>query len=384
MKAVVLAGGYGTRLRPLTYTCPKPLLPLAGKPILQHIVESLAGHGFDEIFITTNYLRERIEKYFGDGSKYGVKLVYPKEDKALGTAGSVKNVEKHLDDTFAVIQGDNITDVDFKKVLDFHREKKGIATIVLVPVENPSAFGIADVDRNFKVVRFLEKPKPEEYFSNLANTGIYILEPQILDYIPKGSTYDFSTGLFPETLKLGKEIYGCKVNCFWADVGSPESLFKANRWILGKLEKSKIAKTAQIKGDVRGPVLVGEDAVIEAGAKIIGPAIIGDSCLVKANSIIGANSVLEPEVTVGERSRLTGPIIYEETVSDSASKLNECIVGENCRIGSSARLGRHVIVGANCKLGDNVRVQSGAKIWPGIEVDANSVIRGVLRRSMEF
>ena len=360
------------------------MLALAGKPILQHIIEFLTRHGFDEIFITTNYLRERVEKFFGDGSKFGVKLAYPRENRPLGTAGSVKNAERYLDDTFAVIQGDNITDVDFKRVLEFHREKRGIATMMLIPVDNPSAFGVAELDQSCRIVRFLEKPKPEECFSNLANTGLYIFEPQIFDHIPKDSTYDFSKNLFPKILELGKEIYGCKVKCFWADVGHPESLLKVNKWILGNLKRPKIAETAEIHGDVSGPVLIGEDVVIESGAKISGPVIIGDDCLVQANSIIKANSVIGPEVVIGKGNRLTGSIIYEKTISDSASKFKECMVGENCKIGSSTSLDRYAIVGANCKIGDDVRVQSGSRIWPGIEVDSNSVIRGILKYPIEY
>jgi len=184
MKAVILAGGYGTRLWPITLTRPKPMLPLGGRPALYHIIKYLSNHGFDDIIITTNYLREQIVDYFKDGSELGVKLTYTDEEFPLGTAGSVKNVADYLGDTFAVIQGDNITDIDLSKMLEFHRMKRAVATIALKEVEDPSLFGVAKLGPDDQVLLFKEKPKIEESPSNLINTGIYILEPEILELIP--------------------------------------------------------------------------------------------------------------------------------------------------------------------------------------------------------
>jgi mannose-1-phosphate guanylyltransferase len=281
LKVVVLSGGYGTRLRPLTYTRPKAMLPLAGKPILQYIIESIASEGFDEIIVTTNYFREKIIDYFGDGSDFGVRLVYPEEEKPLGTAGSVKNGEKHLNETFAVIQGDNITEIKFKHLLSFHKEMGGVVTIALLPVERPHQFGIAQLGLDNRVLRFKEKPRQEEFFSDLASVGLYVLEPKVLDFIPSGVEYDFAKDVFPKLLDSGEKIYGYHTGGFWVDIGVPENYMKAVRWILSRLEGKRVAEKAEVKkASIRGPVEIGEGTRIERGAEITGPVVIGNGCFI--------------------------------------------------------------------------------------------------------
>ncbi len=382
MKAIILAGGYGTRLRPLTLTRPKAMLPLAGKPILQHILEYLPKHGFDDVFITTNYKRDQIEGFFKDGEKFGVKLTYPEESVPLGTAGSIKNVEKHLDETFAVIQGDNITNLNLKKVLKFHREKNGIATIALIHVKNPSSYGIAELDSKSKIVKFIEKPKPEDCFSNLVNTGLYIFEPQILDHIPKDKAYDFSKNLFPKILELDHNIYGYQEECFWIDVGHPVNLLEANNWMLNNLKKPKISETVENKGKVFGPVIIEDDVSIEEGVKITGPVFLGKACQIRADSVVKSNTVLEEGVIIGKRNRLSGAIIFKHTISDEDSKFNECLIGENCKFGPSTNIGQYVMIGANCVIGHHVNIESGSRVWPNIKIKSNCVINGVLEYSI--
>jgi len=208
VKVAVLAGGYGTRLKPLTYSRPKPMLPLAGKPILEYITESVAKEEFNDVIVTTNYFREQIIDYFGNSSEFGVRLVYPDEKKPLGTAGSVKNSEKYLNEIFAVIQGDNLTEIKFSDLLNFHRNKGGVATIVLLPIEEPHQFGIAQLNSNNRVLRFKEKPRPEEFFSDFASVGLYILEPEVLDYIPSGIEHDIAKDVFPKLLSSSEKIFG--------------------------------------------------------------------------------------------------------------------------------------------------------------------------------
>lgn len=381
MKALILAGGYGTRLRPLTYTCPKPMLTLAGKPVLQHIVELLVRHGFGEIIIATNYLRERVEGYFGDGSRFGVKMTYPREEEPLGTAGAVKNAGKLLDDTFAVIQGDNITDMNLGEALEFHRVKGGIATIALIPVDNPMEYGIAELNHGGRVIRFHEKPRPEECFSRLANTGLYILEPRVLDHIPANRTYDFSNDLFPRLLRLKEAIYGFEARGFWTDVGRPENYLRANYWVLSTLANPRIAESADIEGAiVRGAVKIDENVTIKGGARVTGPAIIGEGSVIHPGTSIMPNTVLCPRVDVGRKSRVAGSVIYEDTQIGGGSSIDQSIIGEGCLIGSETLFGRGSIIGAHCRIGDDVEVRPGARVWPGIEVESNSVISGILRR----
>ena len=382
MKAVILAGGYGTRLRPLTYTRPKPMLPLAGKPILQHIIESLADYDFREIIVTENYLSKLIEDYFGDGSKFGVEITYFREDKPLGTAGSVKNAGSCLDDTFIVIQGDNLTDINLKLVTKFHKKRKGVATIALTPVENPTEFGIAELNKRGQIVRFLEKPKPEECFSNLVNTGLYVFEPSILDLIPKDTAYDFSKDLFPSLLEE-EGIYGYEVRGFWSDIGRPKGLLKANRWILSRLRKA--LKKVPIKEGVlkEGAVTIGEDATIPAGARIFGPVIIGGGTKIESDVTIASNSALGQRVKIGRGCTIAGSIIYEDTVIGGDSRINYSIIGESCEIGSAVTLSPNSVIGAGCKIGEKAKILPDTRIWPGIEIVPGSRIKGIIRYSKD-
>ena len=381
MKAVILAGGYGTRLRPLTYTRPKPMLQLAGKPVLQHIIEFLASHDFREIIITENYLSKLIEDYFGDGSKFGVEITYFREDKPLGTAGSVKNAERRLND-FIVIQGDNLTDINLKLVTKFHKKRQGLATITLTPVKDPTGFGIAELNRRGQIVRFLEKPKPEECFSNLVNTGLYIFEPSILDLIPKDTAYDFSKDLFPSLLEE-KGIYGYEVRGFWSDIGRPESLLKANRWILSRLRKAPKKIPIKEGALTEGAVTIGEDATILAGARIFGPVIIGGETKIESDVTIASNSAIGQRVKIGRGSTITGSIIYEHTVIGGDSRLNYSTIGESCEIGSAVTLSPNSVIGAGCKIGEKTKILPGTRIWPGIEIAPGSRIQGIIRHSRD-
>jgi len=380
VKVVVLAGGYGTRLRPLTYTKPKAMLPLAGKPVLQSIIESVASEGFNDVVVTTNYFREKIIEYFGDGSDFGVRLDFPEEEKPFGTAGSVKNSEKYLNETFAVIQGDNITEIKFRHILNFHREMGGVATIALLPVERPHQFGIAQLDLDNRILRFKEKPRQEEFFSDLASIGLYILEPEVLDYIPSGVEYDFAKDVFPKLMDSSEKIYGYRASGFWVDIGVPENYMRAVRWVLSKLGGENLVGNAEVnEASIRGPVGIGEGTRIERGAEISGPVVIGDDCLIGRNSRVAANSVLGSSVRIGEGARVADSLIYEETQMGGGSYLNHCIVAEKCKIGSDVKIDEMSIVGAGCEIGNSVRLNEGSRIWPKIKIAANSVVQGFVK-----
>ncbi|MGQ9721158.1 MAG: sugar phosphate nucleotidyltransferase [Candidatus Jordarchaeum sp.] len=376
MKAVVLAGGYGTRLRPLTYTTPKTMLPICDKPVLHYIIDFLSKQGFDEIIITTNYLENQIKNYFGDGRDFGVKIYYPKEDEPLGTAGSVKNAEKYLDETFGVIQSDNITEISLAEALRYHRERKGLATISLVSVENPWQFGIAEVNRKSQIKRFIEKPKPDECFSNLASTGLYILEPEILEYIPENTPFDFAKDLFPMMLKKGKRIYGYRAECFWVDVGKPEGYMKASEWVVNQI-KRYISETAEIEGKIRGPVHIGENTVIKKGTKIEGPVIIENDCTIEADSKIQPCSVVKSGVTIGSGTKIEKAVTYQNSKIDSNARLQECIIAENCELGNNVEIGKLAVVGPNCKIADYTTVLPGSRIWPDLWIEGQ--IDGIVR-----
>jgi len=229
MKAVILAGGLGTRLYPLTRTTPKCMLPVNGKPLLEHIIKYLAGYGFKEIIVTLGNKHEQVSSYFGDGSRYNVSLQYSIERKALGTAGSFKNAERFLDGATLVMQGDTLTNFDLQKIVSFHNKRRALATIALTHVKDPFEYGIAQIDKEGRITRFQEKPK-KRFFSNLVNSGIYVLELEVLNYIPKNVMFDFSKDLFPKLLKKKLPLYGIKVDGYWFDIGTPESYKSARAY----------------------------------------------------------------------------------------------------------------------------------------------------------
>jgi len=229
MKAIILAGGLGTRLYPLTRKTAKCMLLIDGKPLLEHIIRYLASYGFKEIIVTLGSKRKQIIDYFGDGSKYNVNLLYSIEGKPLGTAGSFKNAEKYLDETILVMQGDTLTNFNLKKIIAFHKERKAIVTIALTPVKDPTGYGIAIIDKQGRIIRFAEKP--QNLFSNLANSGIYVVEREVLDYIPKGRIFDFSKDLFPRLLEKKLPVYGIKMDGYWFDIGTPASCKNANEYL---------------------------------------------------------------------------------------------------------------------------------------------------------
>jgi mannose-1-phosphate guanylyltransferase/phosphomannomutase len=325
-EAVILAGGYGTRLRPLTLTTPKAMIPLVNKPIIEYIVDYLAGYGLKDIVITTNYLREQTITYLS--KRKDLKLSYPEEPSPLGTAGSVKNAK--ITDTTLIIQGDNITDMDIRKVMEFHEAHGKLVTIALLPVPNPSLYGIAEIEANGRITNFKEKPSSSECFSNLANTGLYIIEPEAMEYVPEGSLFDFSKDLFP-VLVAKKEVYGCVVNGFWTDVGNPEGYMEASRWILEK-KGFECADTAEIEdSEIQGNVAIDEYAVVKKSL-IRGPAVIGDHTEIMKTKMY--DSVVFSEVNLSETT-LNKSVVGENTVIKKA-EVTDSIIGACCEIKEGA------------------------------------------------
>jgi mannose-1-phosphate guanylyltransferase / phosphomannomutase len=369
VKAVVMAGGEGSRLRPLTSTRPKPLVPVAGRPIMEHILLLLRRHHMREVVATVQYLGASIRNYFGDGSDSGVSLSYSVEDSPLGTAGSVRLAEDQLKDTFLVISGDALTDIDLTAAVRFHRQRKSMATIVLKPVPNPLEYGVVVVDDAGAVQRFLEKPSWGEVFSDLANTGIYILEPEVFNYFKAGEVTDWSADVFPRLLKEGEPIHGWVADGYWEDVGSHASYLKANFDCLeGKVaveipgvrtgDSVWIAEDAQVSPDARieGPALIGSAARLLPGVWINGPAVIGDDTTIDTGTKI-SNSIIWNHVYVGENCRLRGAVVCRAVRIKNSSLLEEGSV-----------VGDEVVVGAGSTINANV------KVWPNKEIEAGAVV----------
>ena len=369
MKAVVLAGGKGTRLRPLTYTKPKPLLPLAGEPAIARLIRKLAQEGVDEVVLTTNYFANRLRTVLGDGSKYGLPIHHVEEKSPLGTAGSVKNSESLVDETFVVVQCDNQFEFHLNDVVQFHRKLGALATMALVQVDNPSEYGIVEVSDG-RVTRFLEKPKPEECFSNLVNAGLYVLEPEVLELVPQGTAFDFSRNLFPLMLQSKMALAGSRASGFWVDIGDPKSYLKASVWALDQLEPRQAKAEDKIASQ--------SDTSISESATLRGPVYLGRNVRIHKDAAVG------PYVCVGDGSEiLTGAriafsVVYENTRIGAEATLDTCVVAENCRIGNRTLLERHAVVGAGADLGETSHVSAQSRIGPWTFVKPRSTVEGSL------
>ena len=264
-----MAGGEGTRLRPLTSNQPKPMLPMANRPMMEHVVALLRHHGFEDIVVTVAFMANAIRSYFGDGSEFGVRMVYATEETPLGTAGSVRNARDELDERFVVISGDVLTDLDLTSVVDHHDAKGALATIALKAVDNPLEFGIVITREDGSIERFLEKPTWGQVFSDTINTGIYVLEPEIFDYIPEGRSVDFSEEVFPAVLAAGKPLFGYVSGGYWEDVGTLDAYLRAHQDILD--ERVGIQRDGF---SLRPGVWLGKGAQVHPTAQVSGPALI--------------------------------------------------------------------------------------------------------------
>jgi len=369
MKAVIMAGGQGTRLRPLTSNQPKPMLPVVNQPMMEHIIKLLDRYGFEDLVITLQFLPTLISNYFGDGSEWGVKMEYSTEYLPMGTAGSVKNSAHLLDDTFLVISGDCLTDIDLSKVVDFHRLNKAMATITLIRVDNPLEFGIVVTDSDGHIERFLEKPNWGQVFSDTINTGIYVLEPEVLDYIPQGQAFDFSKDLFPFLLKEGYPLYGYVADGYWCDIGNFEQYMSAHKDILDR--KVQLDPTGFRLAE---NVWVGEGVDIEEGVEIRGPVLLGDHCRIEKGSILREYTVMGNSVVAKRDSFIHRAIIYDNSYIGTGCHLRGCVVGKNCDLKGNVRLEEGVVVGDECLIGENVLVNHDVKIYPFKTVETGATV----------
>lgn len=310
MKAVVMAGGEGTRLRPLTLDVPKPFIRVAGKPAMEYALDALVKAGIRDIVVTTFYKPERLIQHLGGGAKLGARIFYSVEDEAMGTAGGVAKCLPMLgDDTVVVLSGDVIADVDVRALVDAHKKSGAVATMALTEVEDVSEFGIVGLDATGRIVRFKEKPKTkEEAFSNLINTGIYVLEPEALREVPQGQAFDFSKQLFPKLLESGKRLQGVPIQGFWMDVGRPADLLKASQELGRRHRGQSLVDQAKVDGKAkvaRSDLYAG--SAVEAGA-VVEDCILYDGARVEADAQV-RGTILAPEAVVGRGARVTDCVL---------------------------------------------------------------------------
>jgi mannose-1-phosphate guanylyltransferase / phosphomannomutase len=364
-----MAGGEGTRLRPLTSNQPKPMVPIVGKPCMEHILELLREHGFRDIVVTVAFLPQAIRSYFGDGETMGVNIEYSVEENPLGTAGSVRLASARLDDTFLVISGDAVCDIDLGRIVEFHREKQAAVTIGLKAVENPLEFGIVVTDDDGRVERFLEKPSWGQVFSDTINTGIYVLEPEVLRHVPTDRPYDFSKELFPLLLEMGRPLYGYVCEGYWQDIGNIDQFRQAN---FDALDDKVRLNIGGLK--IRGDVWLGEGVEIDDVEGVEGPAFVGNNCTIAPDASVGPYSVLGAGTTLRERSRVSRTIIDASSYIGRSAVVEGSVVGRNCDIKAHARVHEGVAIGDQVTLGDQSVVFPGVRIYPYKEVEYGAQI----------
>jgi len=370
MRAVVMAGGEGTRLRPMTANQPKPLLPVVNRPILEHVFRLLRRHGLTETVVTVQFLAALVRNYFGDGEELGMQLEYATEEMPLGTAGSVRNARQALgDEPFVVISGDALTDIDLTALLRFHREKGALVTVALKSVPNPLEFGIVIAGEDGRVERFLEKPTWGQVFSDTVNTGIYVMEPEALDQVAPGEVVDWSADVFPALLSSGAPLYGYVADGYWEDVGTIESYVKVHADVLN----------GQVDLDIPGfevspGIWMGEGSDVDPEAVLKGPLQVGDYAKIEAAAELREFTVLGSNVVVKGGAFLHRAVVHDNVFIGPQANLRGAVVGKNSDVMRAARLEEGCVVGDECVVEEEAYLSSGVKVYPFKTIEAGAVV----------
>ncbi len=370
MKAVVMAGGSGTRLRPLTLNRPKPMVPVANKPVIAHILDLLKRHGIVDVVITLQYMAEDVQDFFGDGQSLGMNIVYSIEESPLGTAGSVKQAAEYLDDTFLVISGDAVTDLDLSAVIDFHQRNQAKATLTLYRVPNPLEYGVIIVDGEGRIQQFQEKPSWGEVISDTVNTGIYVLEPEVLDLFEPEISFDFSRDLFPMLLERGDPMYGYISDGYWCDVGNLSEYMRATSDVLeGRVKVEPL-------GDRVGDTLWrGRDVEIAPDAQIEGGVYLGTGVKIKGGVVIHGPTVIRDYTVVDNNALVERSVVWRNCYIGEGAELHGAIVGRQCSLKGKSVVFEGAVVGDSSVIDEGAVIHPGVKIWPGKEVEAGATVK---------
>jgi len=339
MKALILAGGEGTRLRPLTLNTPKPIVPVANIPFLRYQIELLRQHGIRDVILSLSYQPSKIEGLLGDGSSFGTRIQYVVERSPLGTAGAFKNAERLLNEATVVFNGDILCELDLTDVIRHHHSTKASATLVLTRVENPSAYGLVETASDGRITRFLEKPKAEEITCNTINAGTYVLEPEVLQSIPAGENYSFERGVFPSLLKDQKRMQAYVADGYWIDIGTPQKYLQVHQDLLQRRFRPAVDIADTHSFQASGSSRIDESTLLGSSVKLgqevrLVSSSIGDNCVIGDHALL-ENTVIWPGVTIGPYSKLSG-----------------CIVGRNCQIGHHVTVSRGVVLGDESRVTD--------------------------------
>jgi len=368
MKAVIMAGGFGTRLRPLTANIPKPMVPLMNKPMMHHIVDLLKNHGITDLISSLFYFPDAITSYFGDGSKFGVKMQYTHANADYGTAGSVRNATNGMNERIMVISGDVLTDFDLSEAIRFHDTHKAKATIVLTHAKNPLQFGVVMTDQQSKITRFLEKPSWGEVFSDAINTGIYILEPEIIQMIPYRESYDFGKDLFPLLLRQNQDLYGCVVEGYWRDIGNLHEYQEAHLDVLNGFVK------VELEGTEEAGIRVGANTTIDrTKVHCSGNVVLGSGCTVGDGARL-SNVVIGNSCSIGVGAVITNSVLWHDISVGHSAEVSSDVIGSRTSIGDRAVIQENVFISDGCWVGRDAKLSANIKLWPEKVVEEGAIL----------
>jgi mannose-1-phosphate guanylyltransferase/phosphomannomutase len=370
MRAVLMAGGSGTRLRPLTCDLPKPMVPVFNRPIAEHIINLLKNHQIREVIATLHYLPDVMREYFGTGREFDIQMTYSiEEEQPLGTAGCVKNIEELLDDTFLVISGDSITDFDLSAAIRFHYQKGSKATLILARVPDPMEFGVVITDQEGRIQRFLEKPSTSEIFSDTVNTGTYILEPEVLQYLPHNEESDFSKDLFPLLLAKKEAMYGYVAESYWCDVGNLDAYRQAQYDGLERKVNLEFAYIEHSPG-----IWIGDHTYLDPTVQLEAPLIIGHHCRIGARVNIEAGTIIGDNVTIGADADLKRPIIWNGAMIGDEAHLSACVIGRGTRVNRRAHILEGAVIGPLCTVGEESQISPNVRVWPNKRIESGAIL----------
>lgn len=363
MKAVIMAGGEGARLRPLTCDMPKPMMPVLDRPIMEYALRLVRRHGAQRAAVTLGYMPDKVRDYFGDGARWGMELKYYVEKSPLGTAGGVKAASEFLDETFAVLSGDGLTDCDLSAALEFHRHKGALITMVLKRVPVPLEYGVVETDEGGRVTRFVEKPGWGEVFTDTVNTGIYIMEPEALNLIPAGPC-DFGRELLPQAVREGRAVYGWVMGGYWCDIGDPAAYARANFDALtGRVDGVDQALGLSGEHAAAGMIIM-PGASVSEHAQLTPPCFIGEGAVIEAGASVGEKSVIGAGTHMAGQAGVKHSVVMPGAHIAPGAQLRGAIVGRNCSLGEGACVYEHGVLGDRAELGERAAIMPGVMVWP--------------------
>jgi mannose-1-phosphate guanylyltransferase len=336
------------------------MAPLLNRPLLEHLLDYLKKHSVNDVIFTLGYLPEQIQNYFGDGSKFGVKISYLVEDSPLGSAGAIKNAERFLDDSFIVVNGDIFTDIDLTAMVNLHRQNKAIASIALASVDDPTPYGVVETDAENKVKRFLEKPSWDEVTTNMINAGIYIMDTSILSYIPSNIFFTFERDVFSSLLEEGQALYGYPSEAYWTDIGTPEKYLNLHHDLLNRYDVDKSIK------------FEGESSV-HPSARIEGSVVIGKGCFIGKDSVIRGPAALGSVCRIEEAAVIEGAVLWQSCKVGKGAKLRNCVIASNCHIGENCEILDNCVLGDNVIIGKGNMLSQGIRIWPDKSIEPDAI-----------